>query len=49
MKRSEVNRIIKDFEKFLAKHKFNLPVWASWKPEEWKGESGDGALFCNRR
>ena len=38
MKRSEVNGIIMDFEKFLAEHKFKLPVWASWKPEEWKGK-----------
>lgn len=38
MKRSEVNRIIMDFEKFLAGQKFMLPLWASWKPEEWKGK-----------
>ncbi|HBE39976.1 MAG TPA: D-lyxose/D-mannose family sugar isomerase [Bacteroidales bacterium] len=38
MKRSEMNGIIMDFERFLAEHRFMLPVWASWKPEEWKGK-----------
>ena len=38
MRRSEVNKIIMDFERFLAEHKFYLPVWAYWKPEEWKGK-----------
>jgi len=38
MKRSEVNEIIMDFENFLAEHKFMLPVWASWGPEDWKGK-----------
>ncbi len=38
MKRSEVNEIIMDFENFLAEHKFMLPVWASWRPEDWKGK-----------
>jgi D-lyxose ketol-isomerase len=37
MKRSEVNTIITDIEKFFAKHQFMLPEWASWSPEEWKG------------
>lgn len=37
MKRSEVNSIIKGFEDFLEEHKFMLPVWASWSPEDWQG------------
>ncbi len=37
MKRSEVNSIIKGFEDFLEEHKFMLPVWASWSPEDWPG------------
>jgi D-lyxose ketol-isomerase len=37
MKRSEVNAIITDLEKFFAKHQFMLPEWASWSPEDWKG------------
>lgn len=38
MKRSEVNKIIRGLEIFFAEHKFLLPVWASWSPEEWKGK-----------
>ena len=37
MKRSEVNTIITGVEKFLEKHQFMLPEWASWSPEDWKG------------
>jgi D-lyxose ketol-isomerase len=38
MKRSEVNAIIKGVEEFLAEQKFNLPLWASWSPEDWRGK-----------
>jgi len=38
MKRSEVNSIISGLEKFFADNKFMLPVWAAWKPEDWKGK-----------
>lgn len=38
MKRSEVNSIISGLEKFFADHKFMLPEWASWRPEDWKGK-----------
>lgn len=38
MKRSEVNFIITGLEKFFTEHKFMLPEWASWKPEDWKGK-----------
>ncbi len=37
MKRSEVNAIITDLEKFFARHQFMLPEWAAWAPEDWKG------------
>jgi D-lyxose ketol-isomerase len=38
MKRSEVNSIIADIEKFFEQHHFKLPEWASWTPENWKGK-----------
>jgi len=38
MKRSEVNSIINDVKDFLQEHKFMLPIWATWSPEEWKGK-----------
>lgn len=37
MKRSEVNAIIKGVEDFFLKHGFMLPEWASWTPDQWKG------------
>ncbi|HBH83911.1 MAG TPA: D-lyxose/D-mannose family sugar isomerase [Bacteroidales bacterium] len=38
MKRSEVNEIIAGFREFLEMHRFMLPEWAYWSPEEWKGK-----------
>jgi D-lyxose ketol-isomerase len=35
MKRSEVNQYIKEAKAFFKKHKFELPPWAFWSPEEW--------------
>ncbi len=37
MRRSEVNLIIAEMKDFLSVHRFMLPVWAFWSPEEWKG------------
>lgn len=36
MKRSEINAIIKRFEKLLAEYKFALPPYLSFTPEEWE-------------
>ncbi len=36
MKRSEINAVIKKFEALLAEHKFLLPPYLSFTPEEWK-------------
>ncbi len=36
MKRSEINQIVNDAKIFLASQKFFFPVWADWKPEDWK-------------
>ena len=36
MKRSEINRIIKRFEKLLGEHCFELPPFLKFTPEEWK-------------
>lgn len=37
MKRSEINAIIREGERFFAARDFRLPVWASWGPERWRG------------
>ena len=36
MKRSEINKCIKEFEGLLKKHCFALPPFLSFTPEEWK-------------
>ena len=43
MKRSEINKIIKEFEAMLQEYKFALPPFLSFTPEEWatKGHEYD--------
>ena len=36
MKRSEINKAIKDMEALIKKHGFETPPFCSWTPEEWK-------------
>jgi len=36
MKRSEINKIIKEFEGLLAEYKFALPPFCNFTPEEWQ-------------
>lgn len=38
MKRSEINQLITESIEFFKEHRFNLPPWAFWKPEDWKGK-----------
>ncbi len=38
MKRSEINQLIRNSIEFFNEMKFNLPPWAFWAPEEWKGK-----------
>ena len=35
MKRSEINRIMRESEQFLDRMRFLLPPFASWSPEDW--------------
>ena len=36
MKRSEINKCIKEFEALLKEHRFELPPFLSFTPEEWQ-------------
>ena len=36
MKRSEINRIIRNAKIFMASNRFILPPWAYWSVEDWK-------------
>lgn len=40
MKRSEINALIADAEKFFERMNFRLPVWAFWPLGEWKKQNG---------
>lgn len=39
MKRSEINKCIKEFEAILKEHKFELPPFLGFTPEEWAEKS----------
>ena len=41
MKRSEINKIMKDAVEFLDKMNFKLPPFAFWSPEEWATKGHD--------
>jgi D-lyxose ketol-isomerase len=39
MKRSEINALMADADRFLGEHRFLLPPFAYWKPDEWSAKS----------
>lgn len=41
MKRSEINKIIKQAEEFISAHNFVLPPFARWSPEEWQSKGSE--------
>ncbi len=41
MKRSEINRIIKDAKAFMSESHFILPPWAYWSVADWKANKED--------
>jgi D-lyxose ketol-isomerase len=41
MKRSEINTLMEHAKTFFDDHKFCLPPWAFWKPEDWAGRKID--------
>ena len=38
MKRSEINKAIKEMEALANEHRFALPPFCHWTPEEWKNK-----------
>ena len=38
MKRSEINRALRDMEAMLARYRFSLPPFCHFTPEQWAGE-----------
>ncbi len=43
MKRSEINRTLKEAREFFATMKFSLPAWAFRSPTEWRGKAAEAA------
>lgn len=41
MKRSEINSIMRSAKAFLAEHRFCLPPFAGWTPDEWRRKGSD--------
>lgn len=42
MKRSEINRLIRDAEALFAAHGWRLPPWAAWTPQQWATATATG-------
>jgi len=38
MKRSEINKRIKEAIRFFDENKFYMPTWATYQPKDWKGK-----------
>lgn len=49
MKRSEINRIIREADAFLKVHSFYLPPFAYWTPEEWAGKGEEIREILDRQ
>ncbi len=41
MKRSEINKIIKDMQALINKHGFKMPPFAAWTTEDWKNAGSE--------
>jgi len=49
MKRSEINVIMRRADAFLREHRFHLPPFAYWTPEEWAEKGPEVAEIVERR
>ena len=49
MKRSEINALIRNAEVFFAEHRFLLPPFARWTPEEWMERGPEADELRERR
>jgi len=41
MKRSKINRVIRDMESLIREYRFALPPFAAWTPEDWTKAGGE--------
>lgn len=49
MKRSTINRLIRDAESFVAEHRFHLPPFAGWSLDDWRGKKEDARLLFDQQ
>jgi len=49
MKRSEINKVIKDMEKLLSDCHFYLPEFASWTPSDWQKRKNEAEEIVENR
>ena len=49
MKRSGINAIMREADEFLRHHKFYLPPFAYWTPEEWAARGEEAREIVERR
>ena len=48
MKRSEINEILRNAERFLAGKQFILPEWANWSVKEWQARKDEVGYITDR-
>ena len=48
MKRSRINAVLQDFQSMLQAHRFLLPSFAAWTPDDWKDRKDDASEILAR-
>ena len=48
MRRSEINAILRDAEKFLKSRQFYLPEWATWDLQDWRSNKDKVGYIVER-
>ena len=48
IKRSEVNRIMREADKFIRSFGYILPPFAYWSPKEFKDRKGEAQMIIDR-
>ena len=49
MKRSEINAIMRDADAFIREHRFYLPPFAHWSPDEWATKGDEVREIVDRQ
>jgi D-lyxose ketol-isomerase len=49
MKRSQINAMIRNADAFFAEHRFHLPPFAHWTPDQWRAKGPDVREIVHRR